>query len=106
MTQGNGIFKALFGWLPAWVGFSAIILAGALALIFGFALTPSPGLVAFGVAAIAAASLSWATGAGSTPYVDPSERSFGGTVDHLRAWVWLVVFVLFAGAVLVAVLFR
>ena len=106
MTQGSGVFKALFGWLPAWVGFVLIILAGGLAVLFGLALTPSVGLVAFGVAALAASVLSWATGASSTPFINPGERSFGATVDSLRAWVWLVVFGLFVMAALIAVFYR
>jgi hypothetical protein len=99
----NGIFKQILGWLPSWVGFGLIIIAGILGIIFGIAVTPSVGLVALGIAFIACAILTWVTGGTSTPQVNPGDLSFGGTLDNLKAWVWLVDFGLILVAVLIAV---
>jgi hypothetical protein len=86
--------------IPNWVGFGLIILVGILAIIFG-GLERSPGLIAFGVAAIASSILAWANGARSRP--DVGWKKFGGTVKNIDGWVWVVVFLLFAAAVAIAV---
>src|SRR5438105_13255184 len=85
--------------LPNWVGFGLIILVGVLAIVFG-ALGRSPGLIAFGVAAIASAILAWVDGARSRP--DVGWKKFGGTVRDIDGWAWVVVFLLFAAAVVIA----
>ena len=103
MANSNGFLSKILGWLPGWLGFVLIILAGISGILVGTLATPSPGLVAFGVAAIASSILAWSTGATSTPRANPFKRSFGGVVENLKPWVWLVVFVLFLIAVLIAV---
>jgi hypothetical protein len=99
----TGIFEKLLAWLPGWLGFVLILLAGILAIIFGAAVTPSAGLVAFGIAAIASAALAWYSGATSTPRVNPLEKSFGGTVQRMEGRIWLVIFGLFVIAALIAI---
>jgi hypothetical protein len=89
--------------VPNWVGFGLIILVGVLAIVFG-ALAKSPGLIAFGVAAIASSIIAWANGAKSRPNV--GWISFGATVRNVDGWAWLIVFVLLAAAVAVAVVFH
>lgn len=107
MTGGTGsagarrILERLLGWLPAWLGFGLIVVAGIAAIVVG-AITPDAGLIAFGVAAIAAAGLAWWSGAKSEPRIDPFGRSFGGFVSGLDDWVWLVIFGLFVVALIIA----
>lgn len=101
--SNSGFFKTILGWLPSWAGFALILLAGAVCLVFGLALTPSAGVVAFGVAFIAIGILSWASGGGSTPYVSPGDPSFGGSLDHLRPWVWFVDLGLIVAAIIVKI---
>lgn len=96
--MGNGILNSLLGWIPEWVGFSLIILAGILALVYGIFITPSAGLIAFGIAAIVSALLAWVTGASSKPRIKPGDKSFGGTVEHISGGVWLIIFLLFLAA--------
>lgn len=102
--MSNGVLKPLLGWIPNWLGFGLIILAGLLALFYGFVITPSAGLVAFGVAAVTSALLAWTAGGTSTPRVNPGDKSFGGTVANIDGWVWLVIFGLFVAALLIALL--
>ena len=103
MSTNDGIGKKLLGWIPDWVGFGLIILAGLVAIGFGaFGKPTSIGLIAFGVAAIASAILAWVNGGTSTPKIDPFGKSFGGTVDNIDGWAWLVVFGLFVVALAIA----
>jgi hypothetical protein len=103
-SPANSILERLLGWLPGWLGFVLIILAGLAAIIVGIATgTRAAGFVAFGVAAIASAGLAWWSGARSEPRVNPLDQSFGGVVSKLDGWVWLVVFGLFVIASLVAI---
>src|SRR5690242_3549907 len=90
--------------IPNWVGFGLIILVGVLAIIFGLAVTKSPGLVAFGVAAIASSIIAWVNGAKSKP--DVGWISFGASVRNIDGWAWVIVFLLFVAAVVVAVVFH
>lgn len=108
MGQGNspmnGIWARLLGWLPAWLGFALIILAGIAVAILGPATNTKPaGFVAFGVAAIISSVLAWWSGARSEPRFNPFERSFGGVVTYVAGWVWLVVFGLFVIAAIIAI---
>lgn len=103
-TSTSGLFKSLLGWLPGWLGFVLILLAGAVCVVFGLLLTPSPGAVAFGVAFIAIGILSWASGGGATPYARPGDPSFGASLDHLRPWVWAVNVGLIVAAIAVRLL--
>jgi multisubunit Na+/H+ antiporter MnhB subunit len=96
----SGLLERLLGWLPGWLGFVLIILAGIVAIVVG-AITPDVGFIALGVAAIASAVLAWWNGAGSQPRIDPSDRSFGGYVSGLDGWVWLVILGLFIVAVVI-----
>lgn len=99
------LMNRLLGWIPNWVGFGIIIVIGILAIIAGATAAPaSAGLIAFGIAAIISAILAWATGASSRP--DWVGGSFGATVGDLKGWVWLVIFVLFLIAVIIAVAVR
>ena len=97
----KGMLGSWLGWVPDWVGFSLIVLAGVLAVVYGIVLTPSAGLVAFGVAAVVSAVLAWATGASSSPRVSPGDRSFGGAVERVEGGVWLLVFLLFLTAIVI-----
>ncbi len=101
----QALFERILGWLPAWLGFMLIILAGVAAIVVG-AIQPSAGLIAFGVAAIASSALAWWSGAKSEPRVNPIERSFGGVVSRVDGWVWLVVFGLFLAASIMAIVTR
>ena len=78
-TSSSGSFNTILGWLPVWPGFVLILLAGAACVVSGLLLSPGAGVLAFGVAFIAIAVLSWACGAGSTPSASPGDRSFWGT---------------------------
>jgi hypothetical protein len=103
-SQASTILERLLGWLPGWLGFVLIVLAGLAAIVVGIATaTKTAGFVAFGVAAIASAGLAWWSGARSEPRVNPFDQSFGGVVSRLDGWVWLVVFALFVIASLVAI---
>lgn len=101
----QALLERLLGWLPAWLGFVLIILAGVAAIIVG-AIQPSAGLIAFGIAAIASSALAWWSGAKSEPRVNPFEKSFGGVVTRVDGWVWLVVFGLFVVVAIVAIVTR
>ncbi len=104
MNTSGGILSTLLGWIPSWVGFVLIILAGILMLIFGIVGKPaSAGLIAFGVAAIASAVIAWYSGVASKSDVNPIGKSFGGTVERIDGWAWGVVFLLFLVAVVIAV---
>ncbi|MDQ3896448.1 MAG: hypothetical protein M3326_04195 [Actinomycetota bacterium] len=99
----NQTFQSIERHIPAWIGFVLIILAGAAAIAVGAAVGPG-GLVPFGVAAIASAIVAWVSGARSTPRVNPFEKSWGATVKDIDGWAWAVVFLLFAAAVVIALL--
>ncbi|WP_295820887.1 hypothetical protein [uncultured Deinococcus sp.] len=89
-TSSSGLFNTILGWLPRWLGFVLILLAGAACVVSGLLLSPSAGVVAFGVAFIVVATLSWVSGGGATPSIRPGDRSFGASLDHLPMWVWVV----------------
>ena len=104
MNQSGGILSKLLGWIPNWVGFVLIIIAGVVMIVIGITGRPaSAGLIALGVAAFASSILAWYSGALSKPDVNPIGKSFGGTVERIDGWAWGVVFVLFLVAVLIAV---
>ncbi len=98
----NTLWERILGWLPGWLGFVLIILAGIASFIVGV-ITPSAGFIAFGIAAIASAILAWVTGATSEPRINPFELSFGGYVSRVVWWVWLIVFGLFVIASIIAI---
>lgn len=98
----KAMLERLLGWLPGWLGFVLIILAGVAAIIVG-AIQSSIGFVAFGVAAIASSGLAWWSGAKSEPRANPFDRSFGGIVSNVDGWVWLVVFGLFLAAAIITI---
>lgn len=100
-----GIAQSLLGWIPDWVGFSLIILAGAVAIVIG-ATQGDAGFIAFGVAAAASAVIAWVSGATSKPKVGISNRSFGGTVERVPMLPWLLIFALFLVAVVIGALTR
>ena len=98
-----GIAEKLLGWIPDWVGFVLIILAGIGAVIVG-ALLPYPGAVAFGIAAILSSIIAWIAGAVSKPHdVNPFKRSFGGKVERVPMVAWIIIFLLFLAAAIVAI---
>jgi hypothetical protein len=100
----SGILERALGWLPAWLGFVFIMLAGVVAAIGGVVTGTKPAaFVAFGVAAVVSAALGWWSGAKSEPRVDPFKGSFGGVVSRVDGWVWLVVFGLFVVVAIVAI---
>lgn len=98
----KAMLERLLGWLPGWLGFVLIILAGVAAIVVG-AIQSSVGFIAFGVAAIASSILAWWSGAKSEPRANPFDRSFGGIVSQVDGWVWLVVFGLFLAASIIAI---
>ncbi len=98
------MLERLLGWLPAWLGFVLIIIAGIAVAVLGIVTnTNAAGFVAFGVAAIASSILAWWSGAKAEPRANPFDRSFGALVSRVDGWVWLVVFGLFVVASLVAI---
>jgi len=100
----SGALERLLGWLPAWLGFVLIILAGLAVAVLGIVTgTKTAGFIAFGVAAVVGSILAWWSGAKSEPRGNPFDRSFGGVVSRVDGWVWLVVFGLFVVAALVAI---
>lgn len=101
-TTGDQIRQALLGWIPAWVGFVFLIVAGVVMIVIGV-IKGSPGFVAFGVATAASSVLAWLAGGSSTPRLDPIGKSFGGAVKNIDGWVWLVIFGLFLIALIVAI---
>jgi hypothetical protein len=101
----RALMERLLGWLPSWLGFALIILAGLASIIVG-AMTPSAGLIAFGVWAIVAAVLAWWAGATSEPRINPFDRSFGGVVSRVPDKVWYVIAGLFVIAILIAIFAR
>lgn len=105
MSQGtNPVLERILGWVPAWVGFALIILAGALAIIFG-AIDSAVGLISIGVWAIASAIIAWISGATSSPRVNPFKRSFGGVVSEIPQVPWLIIAVLLVVAIILAFVF-
>jgi hypothetical protein len=94
--------KALLGWLPAWLGFVLIGLAGVLAIVFGI-IGSSPGVVAFGVAAIISAGIAWWAGGRGEPRGNPFDKSFGAVISGLDGRQWLVIFGLFVVAIIITV---
>jgi hypothetical protein len=105
MGTSSGFFKSILGWLPAWVGFGFAILAGVAAIVVG-AITPSVGLIAFGVAAVAASILAWFAGGKATPELNPFERSFGASIDGLESWTTVIIILLFVIAIVIAIVAR
>ena len=107
-NPANSALERLLGWLPAWLGFVLIILAGVAAIIVGAIAQPNPnaGFIAFGVAAIASSILAWWAGGRSEPRANPFDQSFGGVVSNVDGWVWLVVLAFLGAAVVVAILTR
>jgi hypothetical protein len=100
-----GIAQTLLGWIPDWVGFTLIILAGAVSIVMG-AINEDAGFIAFGVAAVASAIVAWVSGATSKPKIGISSRSFGGTVERIPMIPWLVIFGLFVVAVVIGLATR
>lgn len=105
MGTSSGFFKSVLGWLPAWVGFGFAILAGVVAIVMG-AITPSAGLIAFGVAAVIASILAWIAGGRATPEANPFEKSFGATIDGLESWTTVIIIALFVIAIVIAIFVR
>lgn len=100
----SGLLERALGWLPAWLGFALIILAGLAVAVLGVATNTRPaGFVAFGVAAIASAILAWWAGGKSEPRGNPFDRSFGGVVSRIDGPVWLIIFGLFVVASIIAI---
>jgi hypothetical protein len=100
----GGLLERALGWLPAWLGFALIILAGIAVAVLGIVTnTKVAGFVAFGVAAVASAILAWWSGGKSEPRANPFDRSFGGVVSRIDGWVWLVIFGLFVVASIIAI---
>jgi hypothetical protein len=100
----NSIWERLLGWLPAWLGFVLIIVAGIAVAVLGIVTNTKPiAFVAFGVAAIASALLAWWSGLRSEPTGDPTKRSFGGVISRVEGWVWWVVFGLIAVVAIIAI---
>jgi hypothetical protein len=100
-----GIAQSLLGWIPDWVGFSLIILAGVVAIVIG-ATQGNAGFIAFGIAAVASGVIAWVSGATSKPKGGISDRSFGGTVERIPMVPWVVIFGLFVAAVVIGALTR
>jgi len=100
-----GIAQTLLGWIPDWVGFTLIILAGVVAIVVG-AVQSDAGFIAFGVATVLSAIIAWASGASSKPRIGISNRSFGGTVERISTAPWLVIFGLFVAAVVIGLATR
>ena len=100
-----GIAQTLLGWIPDWVGFTLIILAGAVSIVVGV-IQSDPGFIAFGVAAVVSAIIAWVSGATSKPKIGISSRSFGGTVEGISTVPWVVIFGLFVVAVVIGVATR
>jgi hypothetical protein len=99
---GKALLERMLGWLPAWLGFALIGLAGVLAIVFGI-MQSSPGLIAFGVAAIISAGIAWWAGGRGEPSVNPFDKSFGAVISRLDGWQWLVVFGSFVVAIIITV---
>jgi len=99
---GKALFERLLGWLPAWLGFALIALVGIVAIVIGI-MGSSPGLVAFGVAAIASAAIAWWAGGRGEPRGNPVDKSFGAVISRLDGWAWLVIFGLFVVAIVITV---
>lgn len=100
----KAMLERLLGWLPGWLGFVLIILAGIAAIVVGIIGTNvKAGFIAFGIAAIASSGLAWWSGAKSEPRANPFDRSFGGIVSQVDGWVWLVVFGLFLVAAIITI---
>ena len=100
----SGLLERLLGWLPAWLGFALIIIAGiAVAVVAIITNTKVAGFVAFGVAAVVSSILAWWSGGKSEPRGNPFDRSFGGVVSRIDGWVWLVIFGLFLVAALITI---
>jgi len=95
----------LLEWIPNWVGFVCIMLAGAVLFIVGASRT-DVGFIAWGVAVFAAAVLAWADGARSKPKVDLSPKTFGGVVANIDDWAWLVILGMFVAALIIGFLTR
>ena len=98
----KALLERLLGWLPAWLGFALIALAGVAAIVVGI-MQSSPGLVAFGVAAIISAGIAWWAGGRGEPRVNPFDKSFGAVISRLDGWQWLVIFGLFVIALIITV---
>jgi hypothetical protein len=100
----SGLLERALGWLPAWLGFVLIIIAGIAVAVLGVVTNTKPiGFVAFGVAAVASAILAWWAGGKSEPRGNPFDRSFGGYVSRIDGWVWFVIFGLFVVASIIAI---
>ena len=103
-NSSSGLLERLLGWLPAWLGFALIILAGIAVAVLGIVTgTKTAGFVAFGFAAVASSILAWWSGGKSEPRANPFDRSFGGVVSRIDGWVWLVIFGLFVLASIIAI---
>lgn len=95
----------LLEWIPNWVGFVLIMLAGAALFIVG-ASRADAGFIAWGVAVFAAAVLAWANGATSKPKVTLSPKTFGGVVANIDDWAWIVILGLFVVALIIGFVTR
>ena len=106
-SSSNSFWNTIFGWLPGWVGFAVALLVGVLAIIFGFVNNPpTPGLIAFGVAAIISIILAWLAGARATPRVDPFKQSFGAVMEGLDSITSVIIIILFVIAIVIAILVK
>jgi len=90
------------GFIPNWVGFGLAIVVGVVCVIAG-AMEEYAGLIAIGAAALISTAIAWVSGAKSTPDVNPFKKSFGATMKEIEQVPWLIIFGLFAVAVVIAV---
>ncbi len=103
MTAAQKVLNSALGWIPNWVGFVLIILAGVFLIVGGF-IAADPRLTVWGVVAIASSILAWADGALSRPKFTFDPKTFGGVVSNVDGWVWAVIFLLFLAAAIFSVL--
>lgn len=96
------LINRLLGFIPSWLGFVFLLAAG-VALLVGGILTKMPGLIAFGAATVLAGAIAWIAGAVARPTLSFSPKGFGGSVAQVPDPAWIVIFLLFVAASLVAI---
>jgi hypothetical protein len=82
--------------VPAWLGFAAMLVASAVAIVGG-AITGEFKVIPLGVAGVVGTIVAWVSGARSSVQAD--DDTLGGLAKNISLAPWLVIALVVAGAV-------
>jgi hypothetical protein len=87
------------------LGFICGLGAGILLIILGI-MNKSAAAIAFGVWALISVPLAWFSGAKAEPSENPFKLKLGAKFRYVPDFVWVIIALLFVGAIVIAIVFR